>query len=149
MSEEVRPVAAANLIYGDIVGTAVQAGSITGGVHFHVTAASQSATNRTVDPPTEWAELPELPPKIKSLLRAQIQAAEEMPYRLPGARRPSLSTVYVRQDVTSGTEAQPAEQGRPLPVLESRWQALSSASSGTCSPGPKRRRRNVSRRPWH
>ncbi|WP_143254775.1 NACHT domain-containing protein [Amycolatopsis azurea] len=124
MSEEVRPVAAANLISGDIAGTAVQAGSITGGLHFHITAAPESATDRTVDPPTEWADLPELPPKIQSLLRAQIQAAEEMPYRLPGARRPSLSTVYVRQDVTSGTEAQPAEQGRLLPVLDSRGQLI-------------------------
>lgn len=50
--------------------------------------------------------------------------AEELPYKLPGARRPSLATVYVRQDVTSGTDTQPVEQSRPLPVLDSRGQLI-------------------------
>jgi hypothetical protein len=106
------------------MGVAVQAGSIKGDVHFHVTTAAQPAKPRAVAPPAGWTGLPELPPKIKSLLRAQIQAAEEMPYRLRGARRPSLSTVYVRQDVTSGTEAHGAEQSRPVPVLDERGQLI-------------------------
>ncbi|WP_194899171.1 helix-turn-helix domain-containing protein [Catenulispora pinisilvae] len=46
-----------------------------------------------------WDRLPPLPPEIVSLMRAQILAAEDLPYRLPGAKRPSLSTVYVRQDL--------------------------------------------------
>jgi hypothetical protein len=122
--EDDAPPATTNLLSGDILGVAVQAGSIKGDVHFHVTTAAQPAKPRAVAPPTDWTGLPELSPKIKSLLRAQIQAAEEMPYRLRGARRPSLSTVYVRQDVTSGTEAHGAEQSRPVPVLDDRGQLI-------------------------
>jgi hypothetical protein len=51
-----------------------------------------------------WERLPVLPVEAMSLLRAHITAAEELPYLLPGARRPSLSTVYVRQELGSGVE---------------------------------------------
>lgn len=51
-------------------------------------------------PPTDsWDRLPVLPPEVVSLMRAQMLTAEDLPYRLPGAKRPSLSTVYVRQDL--------------------------------------------------
>jgi hypothetical protein len=36
----------------------------------------------------------------------------------------SLATVYVRQDVTTGTELQPSEQARPLPVLDSKGRLI-------------------------
>jgi cellulose synthase operon protein C len=61
-------------------------------------------------PVVGWQRLPVLPVEIVSLLRAQVLAAEELPYRLPGARRPSLSTVYVRQDLGSGLEEARADK---------------------------------------
>jgi cellulose synthase operon protein C len=61
-------------------------------------------------PVVGWERLPVLPAEIMSLLRAQVLAAEELPYRLPGARRPSLSTVYVRQDLGSGSEETRADK---------------------------------------
>ena len=54
---------------------------------------------RSAPPPSTWDRLPVLPPEILSLLRAHMLAAEDLPYRLPGAKRPSLSAVYVRQDL--------------------------------------------------
>ncbi|MFG1645710.1 NACHT domain-containing protein [Amycolatopsis sp. NPDC049252] len=121
MADPARP--ATNLISGNVAGASVQAETIHGGVHFHA-AAALSAEPPAVAPPEDWSVLPELPAQIVSLLHAQIRIAEELPYRLPGARRPSLATVYVRQDVTSGSEAQPAEQTRPLPVLDSKGQLI-------------------------
>lgn len=53
-------------------------------------------------------------------MRAQIQAAHELPYRLPGARRPSLETVHVRQDL--GTKVEEASESRPTPVLDDHGQ---------------------------
>jgi Helix-turn-helix domain len=61
-------------------------------------------------PVVGWQRLAVLPPEIMSLLQAQVLAAEELPYRLPGARRPSLSTVYVRQDLGSGIEETRADK---------------------------------------
>lgn len=56
-------------------------------------------TARSAPPVSTWDRLPVLPPEIVSLLRAHTLAAEDLPYRLPGAKRPSLSAVYVRQDL--------------------------------------------------
>jgi hypothetical protein len=63
--------------------------------------------------PEGWTTLPVLPAEVQSLLRAQVRTAETLPYQLPGARRPSLATVYVRQDL--GTIAEEQEQPRPEP----------------------------------
>ncbi len=59
---------------------------------------------------TGWASVTGLPAEVKDLLWAQEQAADLLPYQLPGARRPSLGTVYVRQDVGSGLDEAPADQ---------------------------------------
>lgn len=66
----------------------------------------------------EWCRPPEFSSAIRSLMDAQIRAAQELPYRLPGARRPSLATVYVRQDLGSGLEEPQSEQPRPTPILD-------------------------------
>lgn len=107
---------------GTFHGPFVQAGEIHGDVHFHAVGPERKPP---VPPPADWADLPELPSPIRSLLRAQVQAAQDLPYRLPGARRPSLATVYVRQDLGTGTE-EPAEQTRPEPILDSRGQLIDS-----------------------
>ncbi|MEU7783023.1 hypothetical protein [Amycolatopsis sp. NPDC049159] len=111
----------ANVIAGEVTGQAVQVGSVHGDMYVGVPRAVPRAV---VDPPAGWDDLPSLPGKIVSLLRAQIENAEIMPYRLRGARRPSLSTVYVRQDVTTGSELQPSDQARPLPVLDSKGRLI-------------------------
>ncbi|WP_460396382.1 NACHT domain-containing protein [Actinophytocola sediminis] len=67
-----------------------------------------------------WRQSPGFSPAIRSLMHAQVQAALELPYRLPGARRPSLATVYVRQDLGSGVEEPQSEQPRPTPILDDR-----------------------------
>jgi cellulose synthase operon protein C len=99
-------------------------------------------------PVVGWEWLPVLPPEIMSLLRAQVLAAEELPYRLPGARQPSLSTVYVRQGLGSGieetradkrvTDTDPLSQVSDLDVLSGRrglgW---SSAHGGRMSALPR------------
>ncbi len=111
----------ANVIAGEVTGQAVQVGSVHGDMYVGVPRAVPRAV---VEPPAGWDDLPSLPGKIVSLLRAQIENAEIMPYRLRGARRPSLSTVYVRQDVTTGSELQPSDQARPLPVLDSKGRLI-------------------------
>jgi hypothetical protein len=45
-----------------------------------------------------------LPGEINDLVHAQVRAADDFPYRLVGARRSSLSAVYVRQDVTESRQ---------------------------------------------
>ncbi|WIX85053.1 hypothetical protein [Amycolatopsis sp. DG1A-15b] len=120
MTEE-SPPEPVNHIAGDVVGSALQVGAVHGDMYV---GFAQAAAPVSIDPPTNWSGLPELPPKIVSLLRAQLQNAEKMPYRLPGARRPSLATVYVRQDVTTGTELQPSDQARPLPVLDGKGRLI-------------------------
>lgn len=109
-----------NHIDGDNLGSAVQAHSIAGGVHFYL-ASPPEPTAQPEHAPANWAERPELPTEIRFLLRTQILAAQQLPYRLPGARRPSLATVYVRQDLGSGAEASGTEQ-EPRPILDSRGQ---------------------------
>ncbi|MFF1612893.1 hypothetical protein ACFVYA_34430 [Amycolatopsis sp. NPDC058278] len=120
MTEE-PPPEPVNHIAGDVVGSALQVGAVHGDMYV---GFAQAAAPVPIDPPTNWSDLPELPPKIVSLLRAQLQNAEKMPYRLPGARRPSLATVYVRQDVTTGTELPPSDQARPLPVLDGKGRLI-------------------------
>ncbi|TQM79015.1 NACHT domain-containing protein [Saccharothrix saharensis] len=72
------------------------------------------------EPPDDWSSLPVLPAEVRSLLRAQEVAARDLPYRLPGARKPSLDTVYVRQDLGTGTEEAHDEQPRTEPELDER-----------------------------
>lgn len=111
-------------------------------------------------PPEGWAALPVLPIEVQSLLRAQDRAAQELPYRLPGAgaRRLSLATVYVRQELGSAVEDPQPEQPRPEPVWDGRellrlpeaptmqlavrppsrtiWEALDSAEHLVVTGGP-------------
>lgn len=73
--------------------------------------------------PEGWtASLPVLPIEVQSLLRAQDRAAQELPYRLPGAgaRRLSLATIYVRQELGSAAEQPQPEQPRPESVWDGR-----------------------------
>jgi len=115
-----------NHLSGDVSGHVVQVGAIHGDVHLYATSVEVTA----IHPPlTEWTELPVLPERVRSLLRAQVQAAQELPYRLPGARRPSLETVYVRQDLGSGGEEPPSEHLRPTPVLDSHGQLVDLPST--------------------
>lgn len=100
----------ANHITGGVHGPSVQAGVIRGGVHFHVAAAPPAA--------------PGLPAAVRSLLHAQVSAAHDLPYRLPGARRPSLATVYVRQDLGAGGEEPRAEVPRPTPIVDGHGQLV-------------------------
>ncbi|MFD4669520.1 NACHT domain-containing protein [Lentzea sp. NPDC058450] len=97
---------------GDVTGSVFQAQHMHGDVHVH-----QGRSPRPVfDPPPTWDEAPEPPPEIQSLLWAQLHAAHETPYRLPGARKPSLDTVYVRQDL--GNAVDEPETPRHGPVLD-------------------------------
>ena len=96
---------ASNQVGGDVLGPSVQAGVIEGGVHIHVAAAPVAGSG-------------ELPLGVVSLMRAQVRAAHELPYRLRGARRPSLATVYVRQDLSTGSEEPHVEASRPTPILD-------------------------------
>ncbi|NBH03737.1 hypothetical protein GTY80_10850 [Amycolatopsis sp. SID8362] len=111
----------ANVISGEVSGQAVQVGTVQGNMYVGV---PRPAPRVAVEPPAGWDELPELPAKIVSLLRAQIENAEIMPYRLRGARTTSLATVYVRQDVTTRTEVESADQRPPLPALDSKGQLI-------------------------
>ncbi|UVS77449.1 NACHT domain-containing protein [Actinokineospora sp. UTMC 2448] len=107
----------ANHIDGAIHGPAVQARDVHGGIHIHY-AQRPPAVAHT--PPADWCALPTPPAEVRSLLQAQVSAAQEMPYRLPGARRPSLDTVYVRQDLGHGSEEKSTHQHRPEPILDAR-----------------------------
>ncbi|AUI57324.1 NACHT domain-containing NTPase [Amycolatopsis sp. BJA-103] len=75
--------------------------------------------NLEASAPTGWDRLPVLSAEVVSLLRAQVRMAEELPYQLPGARPPSLSTVFVRQELGSEPEDfKPARQTQvttPMP----------------------------------
>ncbi|MFD0200465.1 MULTISPECIES: hypothetical protein [Saccharothrix] len=103
MEQDGRPVTA-NHVGGDVLGPSVQAGVIEGDVHLHFGG-----------PPI--GRPGELPVGVLSLMSAQVRAARELPYRLPGARRPSLATVYVRQELSMGAE-EPHAQSRPTPILD-------------------------------
>ncbi|GGS43229.1 NACHT domain-containing protein [Actinokineospora fastidiosa] len=107
----------ANHIDGAIHGPIVQARDIHGDVHFHY---AEPAAPVAHTPPEDWCALPPPPDEVRSLLQAQVSAAQEMPYRLPGARRPSLDTVYVRQDLGHGSEEKSTHQHRPEPILDAR-----------------------------
>lgn len=97
---------------GDVSGTVFQAGNVQGDVHLHPGKSPRPA----YDPPATWAEAQKPPPEIQSLLWAQIHAAHESPYRLPGAHKPSLDAIYVRQDL--GNAVEEPEQPRQDPVLD-------------------------------
>ncbi|MCS7483318.1 NACHT domain-containing protein [Umezawaea endophytica] len=111
-----------NLIEGTVVGPSVLAGVIHGDVHFHDAAPAAAAALHPA--PESWTELPVLPAEVASLLRAQVAAAQESPYRLPGARRPALAEVYVRQDLGGWAEEPRAEPSRPTPILDGHGQLL-------------------------
>ncbi|GAA2674761.1 MULTISPECIES: NACHT domain-containing protein [Actinosynnema] len=104
---------ATNTIRDSSLGQAVLAGTVSGGIHFH----------GPPPPPPEqhvraWGDQVTLPAAVVSLLHAQIEAAEHTPHKLPGARNPALSTVYVRQDLGNSIEERSSEQ--PKPVLDER-----------------------------
>lgn len=79
---------------------------------------------------TGWASVTGLPAEVKDLLWAQEQAADLLPYQLPGARRPSLGTVYVRQDVGSGLDEAPADQPS-TPKLDGHGQLVEAPAAPT------------------
>lgn len=64
------------------------------------------------------------PAEIGSLMRAHVLMAEQLPYRLRGARTPSLSTVYVRQDLGSGGDEATSEEARPRPMVDGHGQLV-------------------------
>ncbi|MFI9814533.1 NACHT domain-containing protein [Saccharothrix variisporea] len=101
----------ANHVTGGVHAPTVQAGVIQGGVHFHVPVAP---------PPDDGL----LPAAVRSLLHAQVSAAHELPYQLRGARRPSLATVYVRQDLGAGVEEPRTEAPRPTPIVDGHGQLV-------------------------
>lgn len=101
---------------------------IHGGVHVHL--AGEVKPPVSVDPPAGWDELLELSDVVRSLLRAQVRAAQELPYRLPDARRPSLATVYVRQDLGAGPESSDSKQAWPTPIVGRAAQANGCRQAG-------------------
>ncbi|PSL43504.1 hypothetical protein B0I31_1315 [Saccharothrix carnea] len=103
MEQDGRPVGG-NHVGGDVLGPSVQAGVIEGDVHLHFGGLPIGRPG-------------ELPVGVLSLMSAQVRAARELPYRLPGARRPSLATVYVRQELSTGAE-EPHAESRPTPILD-------------------------------
>ncbi|MBB5801114.1 uncharacterized protein (UPF0147 family) [Saccharothrix ecbatanensis] len=107
-----------NHIQGDTRGPTVQASVINGGVHIHTPPVPAEPA-----PAVEtWDRAPVLPHTIRSLLHTQIQAAEDLPHRLPGARRPSLAAVYVRQDLGGSTDEPRSEP--PQPILDGHGQLV-------------------------
>ncbi|GAA3854609.1 hypothetical protein GCM10022243_20130 [Saccharothrix violaceirubra] len=108
-----------NDISGVVNGPAVQVGVNYGGVNYHVAA---EAPRVDLPRPSGWADAPELPDDVRALLRAQISMAQTMPYKLPGARRPSLATVYVRQEL--GGVVEEPDQHRPAPALDHRGRLI-------------------------
>lgn len=117
-----------NCLGGVVSGAAIQAGSITGDVYINVNTQATEPTP-PCDPPADWTDLPELPVEVRALLKAQVHAAKELPYRLPGAKRPSLATVYVRQDLGNGAEEPLSDQPRPTPILDDRGQLVDPPST--------------------
>ncbi|RSM33535.1 transcriptional regulator [Amycolatopsis balhimycina DSM 5908] len=101
---------------------------------------------RRAGTPVGWDRRPVLPAEVLSLVRAQVQVGEEFPYRLPGARQPSLATVYVRQEL--GSEP---EEPQPVRRSTSAWPAPTEGGDhdrlteprpgGDTRPGPLARRR--------
>ncbi|MDX8140964.1 NACHT domain-containing protein [Lentzea sp. BCCO 10_0061] len=64
------------------------------------------------------------PVEIASLMRAQVLMAEQLPYQLRGARTPSLSTVYVRQDLGTGGDELTSGESRPRPMVDGHGQLV-------------------------
>ncbi|GHE77804.1 hypothetical protein GCM10017786_04150 [Amycolatopsis deserti] len=116
-----------NDLSGTVHGAAVQAGSITGGVHFHLSPPGAAPAPHPAAP-AGWGEAAALPADVQALLRAQAQAAQELPYRLPGARRPALATLYVRQELGSGSEDDQPEPERPAPIVDDRGRLVNPAA---------------------
>ncbi|NUS62552.1 MAG: NACHT domain-containing protein [Saccharothrix sp.] len=114
----------ANQVGGDVHGAAVLAGTIHGDVHITVTGAEGAPEA----PPQDESALPDLPAPVRFLLRAQVDTAREMPYRLPGPRRSALVTVHVRQDLGSGTDELAADPPRPVPMVDGRGQVVEPPS---------------------
>ena len=79
-----------NDISGTIHGPAIQTGAIGGDVHIHVPGAPDEHPAE-LPAPDGWDDVPLLPAELRSLLRAQVETANELPYRLPGARRPAVA----------------------------------------------------------
>lgn len=127
MDQDDRSVTA-NQIRGPIYGAAVQADRIEGGVHFHA-PHGDAEPPAPLEPPTDWTALPELPSEVRFLLRARVDNAHVLPYRLRGARQSSLATVYVRQELGTGPDEQASEQRRPTPILDGRGQLVDAPSS--------------------
>ncbi|PSL57189.1 NACHT domain-containing protein [Saccharothrix carnea] len=122
--QEGSPSADANRIGGDVHGAAVLAGTIHGGVHITVAGAEPTPDAPAQDEPA----LTGLPAPVRFLLRAQVDTAREMPYRLPGPRRSSLVTVHVRQDLGSGSDDLGSEPPRPVPIVDGRGQVVEPPS---------------------
>ncbi|MFD4638731.1 NACHT domain-containing protein [Lentzea sp. NPDC058436] len=64
------------------------------------------------------------PVEIDSLMRAHVLMAEQLPYQLRGARTPSLSTVYVRQDLGTGGDELTSGDARPRPMVDGHGQLV-------------------------
>lgn len=101
-------------IGGDVPGIAIQTNELHGGVYIN------AGPSRPAPVPAAqcWADISQPPLEIMSLMRAQMLTAQELPYRLRGARKPSLATVYVRQDLGSGQDEPESGQPHPTPVLD-------------------------------
>ncbi|KOV81747.1 NACHT domain-containing NTPase [Nocardia sp. NRRL S-836] len=104
---------------GDVHGRVLQVGDLHGDVY--LTAPPPPAP--PCASPADWASTTELPAVVQDLLWAQEECAGLLPYQLPGARTPSLGTVYVRQDLGSGVEDAQPEQ-RPGPMLDEHGQLV-------------------------
>ncbi|RJQ75635.1 NACHT domain-containing protein [Pseudonocardiaceae bacterium YIM PH 21723] len=117
----------ANQVSGVVNGGSFQAGQIHGPVNVYL-GAERASAQFPVDPPEGWADRPDLPAAVLDLLRAQVCIAEDMPYQLPGAARPSLDTVYVRQELAFGATDGEPEQARPTPILDERGQLVGQSS---------------------
>ena len=55
---------------------------------------------------------------VMALMRAQVRATDELPYRLFGVRRPPLSSVYVRQSLSGGVASPGSALADPACSLE-------------------------------
>ena len=102
--------------------------TVYGGIHVHVGTSKDDTAAPATPPPSGWADVPALPDEVRFLLQAQVEAAKDLPYRLPGARRPSLDIVYVRQDLGSGVDEPLSEHQRPASILDSRGQLVDAPS---------------------
>jgi hypothetical protein len=73
----------------------------------------------------------DLPDGLRSLVEAQLRAADDFPYRLVGARRSSLSAVYVRQQMTESRPDREMEGPDTVPGSAPERSAQASASVRT------------------